>query len=229
MKKVEQKRWKFNYVICLLGFIFFSNVMSAQESKKGDYSLGIYGGIGNSINAYRTTDYKDYSFFSMPFQYSVGLNLNIYTTDNQRIRIGADYGEMYYGVTWPVDYQIDESKVTMYNIGARLNYDYELYKSSKFQVFASPGLVGQFVLGTQVRSTREDGSYTYSTFKYLPDDKFQTANVGFDASVVCKYSISKSFDVSLIPNYDIFFIKFDSKNSAPYMRFGGLLEFDYNF
>jgi len=229
MKKVEQKRWKLNYVICLLGFIFFSNVLAAQESEKGDVSLGIYGGFGGSINGFRTTDYRSYSFYDVPQQYTLGINFSAFVADNQRIRIGVDYGEMYYGINWPDEDQIDVTRVRMYNIGAKFNYDYKIYELKKLQVFASPGLVAQFVIADQSRSTREDGSYTYADYKYCPDGEYPTSNIGFDASVLLKYKVTKSIGVTFNPFYDIFFVKFDDDNSSPYMRYGGILGVDYTF
>ncbi len=215
---------------CLLIWLaIFPLCIFAQESNSGKCTLGITGGIGNTVNGYRQTNYNNYSFYDISNQFSLGLDVGVFLTDKQRLRLGVGYSQNHYGVNWPETYvNYDYTKVNLHNLVFSLNYDYLVLQKNKFQVFVSPGIFDEIVVDRQNHTYRADGTTTNKNFSVYPDGQYPDNSIGFNASVLCKYQLKPWVAITLTPYYDIYFNKFTSQNDSPYMKYGGKFGFEFS-
>nr|WP_321410604.1 outer membrane beta-barrel protein [uncultured Carboxylicivirga sp.] len=207
--------------------IAFPIISSGQETEKGKLSVNLHAGTGNTINGFRSSDYNGFSFYGITNQFTYGLDVSYFLSDKHRIRVGAGYIQKYYGSKWPVSYDMDYTRVTLYGYELSLNFDYKIYQKGNFQLFASPGLIGEFVVEADYQNFLDNGDSNYKLYNIYPQDEYPSENVGLNLSMISKYKLTNWCGLTLTPYYNVFLKSYTDSNA--YQRFGVSLGAEFTF
>ena len=214
-------------------FVIFMLVFSttyAQESEKSKVYLGFNTGVGQTFNGYSLTpDSYNFNYYEGDVHFTAGANFSVFVTERLRPRLEFRYSEVKYGFNWSDTYSdFDYTETKLNEMNLNLNFDLLLLNGKKFQLFASPGLVSEFVVGSINRNYKSDGTTNISNYSVITD-QYPDANAGANFSIIAKYKINDYFGFTLTPAYNYYFKNFVSDNDEKYTK--ALLNFglEYTF
>lgn len=215
--------------IFFLTWLIIPICVFSQENEKFKVSGGLFGGYGYNLNGYRfDNDIEGFSYYDINSNYTIGLNCGIFITPKFRPRIAFSYAETKYGSTWPAEYFVDKTEVTLYNIDMSLNLDYMLLSRNNLQLFISPGIITEFAKGEQYKNYLIDGSINYKKYN-LFTEQYPTAIAGCNLALLARYNLNEYFSLTFSPNYTYFLKPFVSSNNKPYQRVGANFGVEFSF
>jgi hypothetical protein len=207
----------------ILLFIAISNVAIAQDILENPISFGISGGIDYNFNAYKTVldtsvNHHITDYYGIKPHYNIGANVGLMLNNKMRIRAELKFVKMSYKQNWNPDYYTDfDNTVTrLYNFDINVYFDYLLLNKGKFEIFVSPGLKSEYVLKHSFWT--ESANSKSAKFQGL-ENMFPSTLAGGALTGIIKYNVSKTFGLTLTPDYTLFFRKFSVQNSGLYTRF----------
>ncbi len=195
------------------------------------FTFGIYGGVGENINGYRfNPNIYGNNFYANKLAWNIGVDYSYMATKKLRPHIAVEYLQTYYNTDW-VDANLTDMNKTivfLFNFGMSLHCDYLLINTTSFQAFVSPGLVLDFVIGSDQKDIRNDGTHGWSNYNNIYDEHHANY-MGGALSAILKYNVTKQVGIKLEPEYTLFFRKFEVSNDKAYQRFRVNCGVEFNF
>ncbi|QGY46674.1 outer membrane beta-barrel protein [Maribellus comscasis] len=200
-------------------FMLISLLNFGQESEKSKVYFGFNAGIGQMSNGYRLTpDKYDFLYSEGDLHFSAGTYFSVFVTERFRPRLEFRYSEMKYQFNWSDTYSgFDKTDTKLNALNLNLNFDFLLLNGNKFQLFASPGFISEFIVGDQSRTYKTDGTNTLNKYTVITD-QYPDANTGANFSVIVKYKLNKYLGFTLTPGYNYYFKEFVSDNDKKYSK-----------
>lgn len=223
-------------ILMILNFMLILSVATAQENDKAQksnkykISFGFNIGGGQNSNGYRlTTDENGFSYYEGGILFTSGINTSVFVTERLRPRLQFSYSEMKYGFNWGNNYSnFDKTLTKTINLNLDLNLDYLVINSNKFQLFLSPGIATEYVIGNTHKNYHTDGSTNMNNFSIVTD-QYPSYIAGANFSILAKYKLTEHIGLTVTPGYNYYFRKYLRVNDKAYSR--SLLNFgiEYTF
>jgi len=206
-------------IAVILNLVIVLPLAMSQESEKSNFSIGFNIGGGQTENAYRLTpDKYNFTYSEGDLHFTSGVNLAYFITGRLRPRFEFRYSEMKYGMNWAEEYtDFTRTDTKLYTMNLNLNIDYLLLNKNKFQLFASPGLVSEFVAKAQHRNYRADGETNLKNYSVLTD-QYPDEIAGAAFSFLFKYKMNNHVGFTLTPGYTYYFKNFVPDNDKKYTK-----------
>jgi len=205
-------------------------VAKSQDSKKFKLTFGYTIGGGQNSNGYRLThDEQGIVYSEGSILFSTGINTSVFVTEKLRPRLEFTYSEMKYGMALSsLNSDLYKSTTKTINLNVNLNLDYLVLDKNKFQLFLSPGIVTEYVVGRTQKNYFTDGTTNFKKYNVFTQ-QYPSAIAGANFSILAKYKLNKHFGVTLTPGYNYYFRKYVTVNDKTYTR--ALLNFglEYTF
>lgn len=194
-------------------------IAKSQDSNKFKISLGYNIGGGQNSNGYRLTpDAYGIVYSEGGILSSTGINASVFVTEKLRPRLEFTYSEMKYGVDLSgLNSDFYKSLTKTMNLNVNLNLDYLVLNKSKFQLFLSPGIVTEYVIGTTHKNYFTDGTINFKSYNILTEE-YPTVIAGANFSILAKYKLNEHFGFTLTPGYNYYFRKYVLVNDKAYTR-----------
>ncbi|MFA5330384.1 MAG: hypothetical protein WC384_21505 [Prolixibacteraceae bacterium] len=203
---------------------------TTQESNKSKVSFGFNIGGGQNSNGYRLTpDDYGFEYYEGDALFTTGLNVSMFVTERLRPRFEFAYSEMKYGLIWGDSYtNFDKTVTKTMNLNLNLNLDYLVLNGKKFQLFFSPGIVTEYVVGSTHKNYHTDGTTNMNNYNPITD-QYPKSIAGANFSILAKYKLTEHVGLTVTPGYNYYFRKYVTTNDKPYTR--SLLNFgvEYTF
>jgi hypothetical protein len=195
---------------------------SAQESEKSKLSFGINGGIGQNKNAYRmnpeTYTTYNHQYYEGDIHFTMGINIGYFISERFRPRFEFRYSEMKYGLYWDENYpQFDRTETKLFTLNYNLQFDYLMVNTNRFQLFISPGLVGEFIVDSQNRNYLTDGSKNLDNYSAVTQ-QYSEEIAGLNLSLIAKYKFNENLGLTLTPGYNYYLKKWLPSNDKNYTK-----------
>lgn len=226
-------------LIVLNMLLVFTTVMSQEtksektdfyKSEKGKFYIGYNAGVGQSINGYRTTsDLEGFNYYEGDLHFTTGIELSYFATGWIRPRLQFRYSGTGYGMNWPEKYSVfDKTEVKLSTLNLNLNVDFLVLAAEKFQVFFSPGLVGEFNVSDSYRTYLADGTKNSNSYNII-DPQYRESIGGANFSLIAKYKLNENIGFTLMPGYNTYFKKFVDVNTENYSKMLFNVGVEYTF
>jgi hypothetical protein len=191
----------------------------SQESNKYKFSFGYTIGGGQNSNGYRLTpDENGIVYSEGGIHFSTGINTSFFVTEKLRPRLDFTYSEMKYGMDMTsLNSDFYKSTTKTMNLNVNLNLDYLVLDKKKFQLFLSPGIVTEYVIGTTHKNYFTDGTVNFSNYNVFTQ-QYPSAIAGANFSILAKYKINEHFGLTLTPGYNYYFRPYVRDNDQAYTR-----------
>lgn len=217
-------------ILLILNLLLIVQVAMSQESNKSKFSFGLNLGGGQNSNGYRLTpDSYNFNYFEGGILFTSGVNASVFITEKLRPRLEFAYSEMKYGLDWGSSYTGTDQTITKtMNLNIDLNLDYLVLNKNKFQLFLSPGIVTEYVIGETHKNYRTDGTTNMNNYSIITD-QYPSCIAGANFSILAKYKLTEHLGLTVTPGYNYYFRKYVKVNDKQYTR--SLLNFgvEYTF
>jgi hypothetical protein len=100
-----------------------------------------------------------------------------------------------------------------------LNYDYYLFQTKRFELLLSPGLLTEYMVDTDYKNFKNDGTYSYSKFHSYNASQHPKSIAGLNFSAIGRIPLTKRIGLTLTPGYTYFFRNYVVANDNAYQRF----------
>jgi len=202
--------------------IFIPGVIVAQESEESKLSFGLNMGVGQNNNAYRMNpeSYARYNhqYYEGDLHFTTGINIGYFISERFRPRFEFRYSEMKYGLFWDENYpQFDRTETKLFTLNYNIQFDYLLLNSRSFQLFISPGLVGEFIVDYYNRNYLADGSKNLDNYSAVTQ-QYSEEIAGLNLSLIAKYKFNENLGLTLTPGYNYYLKKWLPSNDKNYTR-----------
>lgn len=211
-------------ILGVLSFFLILPVAKSQDSNKQDsnkfkFSFGYIIGGGQNSNGYRLTpDEQGIVYSEGGILSSTGINASVFVTERLRPRLEFIYSEMKYGVDLSsLNSDFYKSITKTMNLNINLNLDYLVLNKSKFQLFLSPGIVTEYVVGRTQKNYFTNGTINFKKYNTLPKE-YPSTIAGANFSILAKYKFNEHFGFTLTPGYNYYFRKYVRVNDKAYTR-----------
>lgn len=208
------------YLLILM--IVFARHAHAQETDYANkLTIGITYGAGQSSNAFRQNpETSDYYLKGKGQSNSYGADLGISLARKWRTRLKCEYVGYSYGIRWTNGSTFDKTNVKLFNVDWGVLVDYCVFQSGRLKCYVSPGVVGEFVQGSEYFNTFADGSTNYKKFNTVSDNDHRENYFGANLGLLMSYNVTKWLAVRMDGGYTRFFQKYHADNDNAYTRLG---------
>ncbi|SHE45290.1 Outer membrane protein beta-barrel domain-containing protein [Mariniphaga anaerophila] len=196
--------------------------VTAQEGEKSRLSFGFNAGVGQNHNAYRmnpeTYARYNHEYYEGDLHFTTGINVGYFITKRLRPRFEFRYNEFKYGMTWDEDYpQFERTETKLYTLNFNLQFDFMMLNTDRFQLFISPGLVGEFVKDRLNRNYLTDGSNNIYNYTAVTQQYSEEIG-GLNLSLIAKYKFTDNLGMTVTPGYNFYLKKWLPGNDKNYTR-----------
>jgi len=207
-----------------------SKESKSEESNKFKFSFGFNAGVGQNKNGYRQNpDKYDFTYYEGGTHFTSGINTSIFVTNRIRPRLEFRYSEMKYGFNWSDTYpQFDRTEIKLNTLNLNLNLDFLVIDKTKFQLFLSPGIVTEYVVGKSNKNYLVDGTSNSNNYSLITD-QYPSSIAGANFSVLAKYNFNENFGITMAPGYNYYFSSFVTGNEEHFTRSLLNLGLEYTF
>jgi len=125
-------------------------------------------------------------------------------------------------------YDMIKSIQNVNNFDINFHLDYLWFSVKKLDVYVSPGLKYEYVIGNYLHTFLTDGPSTSTNWNILTPVFPRDIGAGV-VSMIFKYNIAKHVGFTLTPEYTLFWRDYVSGNNALYQRLSLNAGFEFRF
>ena len=216
-------------IMSLLLIVF--PILVGAQTEQGDVTLGLSSGLDFDINAYNYNVFlgksNPYYYYGQNPQYNIGADLGIAITNRMRLRFELKYINIKNAINLDSaeinsnSFTFKDVVVNLSYVGANVRFDYLFLSLNKLEIFVSPAVKFEHLLGW----TWTNGPVAQQMDYYGPN-----YIAGGAVSLLFKYNISNHVAITLTPDYTLFFREFEmNQDGRLYQRFSTNLGLEFKF
>jgi len=208
-----------------ISIILIGLLLSLAGFSQSRFSVNLNGGLDKNFNKY----YNAYGFSKIEdvgTDFNTGLNVAYRFTDWFRFRIDFKYVQYNYGQETTTLSEVASSELRAYHMAFNPRFDFRIWSKNKFEVFLSPGLSLEYLMGNDQISVLTDGTNSYKNYI---STSYNDSMSGLIGGAVFKYNLTKHLGFTLAPDYTLFFDELYSQNDGNLQRFSTNIGVEWTF
>jgi len=200
-------------------------LVSLAGSSQSRFSINLNGGLDKNFNKYYNANgYTKIEDVGTDF--NTGLDISYRFVDWLRFRIDFKYVQYNYGQETTTLSEVASSELRAYHMAINPRFDFRIWSKNKFEVFLSPGLCLEYLMGDDQISVLTDGTHSFKNYISTSYSKSMTGLIG---GAVFKYNITNHLGFTLSPDYTLFFDELYSQNDGNLQRFSTNIGVEWTF
>ncbi len=206
--------------IILIGLLF-----SWAGFSQSRLSVNINGGLDKNFNKYfNANGYSKIEDVGTDF--NTGLNVAYRFVDWLRFRVDLKYVQYNYGQETTTLSEVASSELRAYHMAINPRFDFRIWSKNKIEVFLSPGLSLEYLMGNDQISVLTDGTNSYKNYISTSYNDVMSGLIG---GAVFKYNLNEHLGFTLAPDYTLFFDELYSQNDGNLQRFSTNIGVEWTF